>query len=55
MENKIVMRDGPQAAQYRTNLKGWFRVTASTGDGAKARTGPSPAAPMPCDRCGAPT
>lgn len=23
MENKIVMRDSPEAAQYRTDLKGW--------------------------------
>lgn len=58
MENKIVMRDSPEAAQYRTDLKGWVsRDGFYFGDGPqgerKARY--SGCTHVPCDRCGAPT
>ena len=58
MENKIVMRDSPEAAQYRTDLKGWVsRDGFYFGDGPQGeRTARySGCTHVPCDRCGAPT
>ena len=58
MENKIVMRDSPEAAQYRTDIKGWVsRDGFYFGDGPQGeRTARySGCTHVPCDRCGAPT
>lgn len=58
MENKIVMSDSPDAAQYRTDLKGWVsRDGFYFGDGTQGERAARYAGctHVPCSQCGAQT
>src|SRR5574337_1185207 len=58
MSEQIVMRDSPDAAQYRTDLKGWVsRDGFYFGDGPTGERTARYAGctHVPCDRCGTPT
>jgi hypothetical protein len=58
MSKQIVMRDSPEAAQYRTDLKGWVsRDGFYFGDGPQGESAARYAGctHVACDRCGAPT
>lgn len=58
MSEQIVMRDSPEAAQYRTDLKGWvsrdgfYFGDGSTGEQTARYAG---CTHVPCKRCGTPT
>ena len=58
MSKQIVMRDSPEAAQYRTDLKGWVsRDGFYFGDGPQGERTARYAGctHVPCERCDAPT
>lgn len=58
MSNEIVMSDSPEAAQYRTDLKGWVsRDGFYFGDGPQGERTARYAGctHVPCSQCGAPT